>query len=1208
MEGNAVGEALTVDRPDPLLIGSVKSNCGHNLGSATLSSVIKVLLMSQRRLIPPNLNYENPNPNVPHLSDGRLKVVLDTMPFNGGIVGINAFGIGGTNGHIIVNCPLDNSANFHGKVLELTNIPRLVPVCGRNEESLNYVVDFIKSKYNSGELTEDFLALLSGFTKASPGGGLNSRAVLKLEKGEEIAKVVGNANKKRPVWLIMSGMGAQWPAMAKDLMRFDVFATTINKCHQVVSSLGIDLLHSITSEDATVLNAETSLVAIASIQAALIDLIKLLEIHYDGLIGFSMGELACAYFEDCITLEEYMRAAFWRSQCVVDCKNLEPGLMAAVGLSPEEATKRCPEGIRVACHISDEMVTIAGRKDIMLPFMEELKKEDFFVREVDSGNVANHHREYLAEPSIKLREVMESLIAAPKDRSAKWISSSVVEEQWSDDIGKYASSEYFVNNFVSPVLFNEALKKCPKDAIVIEIGPHSTMRGTVMKTLGKNVQYSCLMARNTPSSFDKLFDELARLYTLGVNLCYEKLYPSFNFPVALTTPSLAPLFQWDHSQKWNYHCYPEYFNHQTAGEFVARVDLNNFGDAYLSGHTIDGRVLYPAAGYLKLAWDTLARGIGSPSEKIPVAIEDVVFSRATVLSTHRISRLTCRVNSIDGHFTIAADGEVCCTGVIRALEETNSNSITNTTFEAINKSLSKTDAASMTGKEFYRELRVRGYHYKDQFKGVESVSLDGSSALIRWTAHSNWITFIDCCFQFPILCLGEDRRLRVPTRLGRLTLDPVNFKPVDGGLVKVIFDRRLFVTSSSGVLIERLEANPIFRNPFPRVVSETVRFTPYFSTDRIEHSEITQNEESVAKFSFVGNEDLIRPLIEIIAENSFSRQLTMMDLTTEKLGEQISNGLGDAMLTVNSVEDADCHVLLIEIGKREVVAQGVAEKISKHLVKKGFLLTITLNEDDSELDLTDQMEVSKIVDTENLIAVSERSSTRATLRMYRKPDAVNFNNDNLIMTSTKNFTWVEGAKKAFSENADNVWFITNHQINGLTGFVNCLRREPNGQRVRCLMVLGDHEDEDFEMEVDFESEEIKEIITADLVMNVVRGKQVGRFCRFPVKDSVLQESSQAVIGIGTRGDLSRCLRQTNFDKSSDIILFCSLHWRESQDVNACIQKPGDVIDVHYIAINFRDVMLALGRLPSEEACQNCLGREYSGVDQSGKRLMGFIFK
>ena len=54
-------------------------------------------------------------------------------------------------------------------------------------------------------------------------------------------------------------------------------------------------------------------------------------------------------------------------------------------------------------------------------------------------------------------------------------------------------------------------------------------------------------------------------------------------------------------------------------------------DGYLVGHRIDGRVLYPATGYMVLAWRTLAKLTGHVWTDMSVCLEDVAIHRATIM-------------------------------------------------------------------------------------------------------------------------------------------------------------------------------------------------------------------------------------------------------------------------------------------------------------------------------------------------------------------------------------------------------------------------------------------------------------------------------------------------------------------------------------------------------------------------------------------------
>ena len=64
--------------------------------------IAKVLLALEEGLIPANLHYKTPNPNIPALTDGRLKVVDKHMPLNGEYVAVNACGSSTANVHLVL--------------------------------------------------------------------------------------------------------------------------------------------------------------------------------------------------------------------------------------------------------------------------------------------------------------------------------------------------------------------------------------------------------------------------------------------------------------------------------------------------------------------------------------------------------------------------------------------------------------------------------------------------------------------------------------------------------------------------------------------------------------------------------------------------------------------------------------------------------------------------------------------------------------------------------------------------------------------------------------------------------------------------------------------------------------------------------------------------------------------------------------------------
>ena len=156
-------------------------------------------------------------------------------------------------------------------------------------------------------------------------------------------------------------------------------------------------------------------------------------------------------------------------------------------------------------------------------------------------------------------------------RSEKWVSSSVPEERWHEDEAKYSTPEYYVNNLTSQVLFQEALKFVPKNAVLVEIAPHTLLQAILKRSLGSEVVYLGLCKRNNnAANVDYLLQTLGKLYEFGWNPKIENLYPKVNYPVPLGTQSLSSLIKWDHNQTWMVTLYPEYFNPSASSDFVVK--------------------------------------------------------------------------------------------------------------------------------------------------------------------------------------------------------------------------------------------------------------------------------------------------------------------------------------------------------------------------------------------------------------------------------------------------------------------------------------------------------------------------------------------------------------------------------------------------------------------------------------------------------------
>jgi acyl transferase domain-containing protein len=96
-------------RKRPCLLGSMKANFGHLGTAAGLASFIKTALMLKHGYIPPLVNFQRINPEIP-LEGSPFQIVdqgcawPEDRPM---IAGVSAFGFGGTNCHVIMEGAAD---------------------------------------------------------------------------------------------------------------------------------------------------------------------------------------------------------------------------------------------------------------------------------------------------------------------------------------------------------------------------------------------------------------------------------------------------------------------------------------------------------------------------------------------------------------------------------------------------------------------------------------------------------------------------------------------------------------------------------------------------------------------------------------------------------------------------------------------------------------------------------------------------------------------------------------------------------------------------------------------------------------------------------------------------------------------------------------------------------------------------------------------
>jgi fatty acid synthase, animal type len=467
--------------------------------------------------------------------------------------------------------------------LPTDKMPRLLTWAGRNVNAVNVIFDHILSK----PIDDEFLALLQcAQIESSVATLTRGFAIFKSDENRSTVcidrqvKELEKAN--RPIVFVYSGVGSQWIEMGRDLMRIPLIAESIEKCHNILLTKGINLQEILTSKCPNTFKSCLSIfVGVVSIQIALTDLLIKLGVKPNFLIGHSVGELGCAYADGTLTLEQTILTAYSRGMSIIEGVK-EIGMMAAVAMSYEELKNVLPKDIEIACHNSEESCTISGPCESVQKFVTQIKSQKVLAKIVDSSGVA-FHSSLIANCGSIFESKLREIIIDPRKRSSKWISTSMTTEQ-----DEFSSIAYHVNNMLKPVRFSEGLSKLPEDSLLIEIAPHGLLVPILKQSIKNGISFS-LTQRGIEDGEIFLLQSLGKIYQSGVDMDIRQIYPKIEFPVSRGTAMISPLVRWLHDESFPVPMYDPFLR---CDKRNLTININDPLYSIMKGHQIDGNFVH----------------------------------------------------------------------------------------------------------------------------------------------------------------------------------------------------------------------------------------------------------------------------------------------------------------------------------------------------------------------------------------------------------------------------------------------------------------------------------------------------------------------------------------------------------------------------------------------------------------------------------------
>jgi len=474
-------------------LGAAKANLAHMEAAAGVAGVIKTVLAMRHEAIPPQIHFKSLNKHL-SLEGTRLAVPTVLTPWPRGALarcaGTSGFGVGGTNAHVV----LEEAPRLPPPEAVPVRAPQVLHLSAQSEPALRALVAAWTRFLPSSPAPLTDLCFTAGVRRSvldhrlavlgSDREEIATRLEAWLRDGAAPGLCVGRTAADAPPRLafVFSGQGPQWYAMGRELMAQEpVFRARMAECDALVSSFaGWSLLAELSADEAGSRLGDTAIAqpALFAIQVSLTALWASWGVRPEAVAGHSVGEIAALHVAGVLDLAEAVRIVCLRGRVMRQATG--HGRMAAVDLGPSEAEALlAPFGDRLslAALNAPRSVVLSGEPAALDEALDALT-----LRGVPHRRLPVNYAFHSAQMEPLRREFM-ALLGEVRATPAtvpvySTVTGAAAPRQRFD-------ADYFGRNLREPVRLQPAIAALAADGFnaFLEIGPHPVLAGAIGDSL-----------------------------------------------------------------------------------------------------------------------------------------------------------------------------------------------------------------------------------------------------------------------------------------------------------------------------------------------------------------------------------------------------------------------------------------------------------------------------------------------------------------------------------------------------------------------------------------------------------------------------------------------------------------------------------------------------------------------------------------------------
>ncbi len=514
-------------------LGSVKTNVGHLNAAAGIAGLIKTVLSLKNRIIPASLYFSEANPSINFLdSPFYVNNTLKSLEPNDTKIyaGVSAFGIGGTNAHVV----LEEPPVF--KIKSSVRQYQLLGFSSRSIERLNYytsnILKYLTQELNSNTSLSDIAYTLQLGRKAFP-----IRRMLICSNKNQAVNILSNLNNNEAIdcqefneskiIMMFPGQGSQYLGMARETYEKElIFRECVDECSNIIKEhINFDLREILYARDNLELaetklkDTEVSQVVLFVIEYALAQLWQYWGIKPFGFIGHSVGEYVAACLSGVFTLNDALKIICFRGKLL---QSLPTGSMLAVFLPEEDMKQMLSKNISLAAVNASDICVVSGESNEIESLKTKLTNNNIKSRQLNSLRAFHS---FMVDPILgSFKNFMQKIdLNQPKIPFISNLTGNWIENNQACD------ANYWVDHLRNCVSFFKGIQTLKKDPtfLYLEVGPGNTLSGLVKKEgqQFKRVLVS-LPVNSKESDLYFLLNTLGKLWTYGIEINWKNFYKS----------------------------------------------------------------------------------------------------------------------------------------------------------------------------------------------------------------------------------------------------------------------------------------------------------------------------------------------------------------------------------------------------------------------------------------------------------------------------------------------------------------------------------------------------------------------------------------------------------------------------------------------------------------------------------------------------------